>query len=474
LWRWLALLSSAETVHYAAFAVAYLLLCVELARVFFMGDLIDSGIYFTIGRALLNGYLPYVDLFETKPPGIFYLTAISLLFGGTWFLRLVSVAFTLITPFLFRRHAAFVALVCVFFLGKTVGTQTEAFGAFFVSLYLWNLLRNGHVVWSALFLLLGIGMKEPFLLAALAGFLFLRRPWKDFLLPLAIAGVAGICVLAITGYLVPYVSVYLPVMLGARIGDYPLWIRGLVITPTLWLYGYMGIMMAILFVVRRKWNVLAFLAIYMVYLSFTVHNLLGWHPYVIGLQVVAGAVVVLFVIVERDYRDILAMFLMLLAVNVGYSTWEYHLAVALPAVIAMAWRLDRRIVLGVSIVGLLFVRPIPKLVPIVDAESAKILDIVMEECGIDRFFAVPIEAAGYWHRHSPIGPIYFAGVAKLLTLKHPLMRKTIENAQYAEIVYVQDASNPTWVDGVRYDLATLTNEPLPCASVWNEHLWRPM
>src|SRR2546422_741744 len=38
----------------------------------------DAYLYFTVGRGILNGLLPYKDLFETKPPGMFLLSALSL------------------------------------------------------------------------------------------------------------------------------------------------------------------------------------------------------------------------------------------------------------------------------------------------------------------------------------------------------------------------------------------------------------
>src|SRR4051794_25138269 len=42
----------------------------------------DSAIYFTIGRGIVHGLVPYRDLFETKPPGVFLLAALSLLISG--------------------------------------------------------------------------------------------------------------------------------------------------------------------------------------------------------------------------------------------------------------------------------------------------------------------------------------------------------------------------------------------------------
>ena len=37
----------------------------------------DSPIYLALGRGITNGFKPYIDLFETKPPGIFLISALS-------------------------------------------------------------------------------------------------------------------------------------------------------------------------------------------------------------------------------------------------------------------------------------------------------------------------------------------------------------------------------------------------------------
>src|SRR3989344_8992683 len=42
----------------------------------------DSTIYWAVGRGILNGLTPYTDLFETKPPGIFLLSAMSIALTG--------------------------------------------------------------------------------------------------------------------------------------------------------------------------------------------------------------------------------------------------------------------------------------------------------------------------------------------------------------------------------------------------------
>ena len=58
------------------------------------GAIDGDGLIFTIiGRGMLNGLTLYIDLFETKPPGVFLLMALSLLMtGGERLASLIDVA----------------------------------------------------------------------------------------------------------------------------------------------------------------------------------------------------------------------------------------------------------------------------------------------------------------------------------------------------------------------------------------------
>src|SRR4051812_43685219 len=42
----------------------------------------DASVYLAVGRGILNGLAPYRDLFEIKPPGMFWLAGLSLALGG--------------------------------------------------------------------------------------------------------------------------------------------------------------------------------------------------------------------------------------------------------------------------------------------------------------------------------------------------------------------------------------------------------
>jgi 4-amino-4-deoxy-L-arabinose transferase-like glycosyltransferase len=52
----------------------------------------DQGVFATIGRGILNGRVPYVDLWDAKPPAVFYVYAGAIrLFGPTeWAVRVID------------------------------------------------------------------------------------------------------------------------------------------------------------------------------------------------------------------------------------------------------------------------------------------------------------------------------------------------------------------------------------------------
>lgn len=60
---------------------------------------LDSGYYLYTGQQVLQGKIPYQDLWESKPPGIFYVNALALMVGrgtrwGVWALEFITLAFS--------------------------------------------------------------------------------------------------------------------------------------------------------------------------------------------------------------------------------------------------------------------------------------------------------------------------------------------------------------------------------------------
>ena len=109
----------------------------------------DEPLYFAMGRGLLNGFHFYIDLFETKPPMVFWLAALSLLTtSGDNLYRFIQVAGLTAIPIallaltihvnrsyplllrLLTGGAAllFGAAIASFAVTRSVGYQTEGFG----------------------------------------------------------------------------------------------------------------------------------------------------------------------------------------------------------------------------------------------------------------------------------------------------------------------------------------------------------
>ncbi len=216
----------------------------------------DSPIYWAVGHGILNGLTPYVDLFETKPPGVFWLSALSLkLTGGVYALNVLSficLAVTGVIPLLaawrilctrkstVAPRTRRLVLVCSGLFGlllmlysqeRSGYGQVEAMGAMFTGLYLLALLfideekprhRLLAVLSAGLCLACAGLLKEPFVLVGAAASLLAVKTFRDFLyktvLPLAIGGAVGVGAMAATGVLKPYLTVYLKYMLSSRVG----------------------------------------------------------------------------------------------------------------------------------------------------------------------------------------------------------------------------------------------------------------
>lgn len=217
----------------------------------------DTPMYYAIGKGMTHGLLPYQDLFETKPPMIFFTAAFSYWLTGdfylcnllSFFLLTISTLLPLgsmVWTYVKRKEKniflLITSLITALFVGLLLGAydqirsgevQVELFGAAFISLYFLFIFHidsekikwySPQIIASSVVLMIGIMYKEPFLLVALFGALLLCKTKKDYLykllLPFAFGGVLGILLLACTGTLVPYVTIYLPHMMGTHISIY--------------------------------------------------------------------------------------------------------------------------------------------------------------------------------------------------------------------------------------------------------------
>ena len=79
----------------------------------------DQGMYANIARTILNGGLPYIDMWDIKPPAIYYIYAggISLFGPGAAAIRAIDLAFLPLT------------LISLFMLGKRLGGTVGSTGS---------------------------------------------------------------------------------------------------------------------------------------------------------------------------------------------------------------------------------------------------------------------------------------------------------------------------------------------------------
>lgn len=213
----------------------------------------DNPIYWTVGRGYLNGLKPYSDLFETKPPGIFLLSAFSFAVSGDVFIGnifcfvclMIIGSVPLISALLIFRikpigismksliygcSLAFGMSVMLYSQIRSGQMQVESLGAAFICLYLlmvFNMDTNGakpyslRIIIASFFIMCGVMFKEPFLLVAIASvFLFInsvKEMMYKLVWPLCYGGIMGVIVMIFTGTLHPYMTIYLPHMVGNHV-----------------------------------------------------------------------------------------------------------------------------------------------------------------------------------------------------------------------------------------------------------------
>lgn len=223
-----------------AIAIVYFLQ--EITYYFKAGIVGDMTFYFGVGRGILNGLAPYADLFETKPPIVFFLSAFSLLFGGDGVFRLLHALFLLALPLACLRWQRrdpvlflFAASVILFAVSRTLGFQTEGFGmpvaCIGILLFASGVPRRS--LWTGACVALAVLLKEPFAIAMLGGILLLQDERKDALMAAAWSVFFWIAVLAVTGTIVPYFTVYLPEIFGGRLSTGFVYVETKAVTPLL-------------------------------------------------------------------------------------------------------------------------------------------------------------------------------------------------------------------------------------------------
>lgn len=152
----------------------------------------DQGEFATIGRGLLNGKTPYVDLWNPKPPAVFYIYAAAMALFGQTVPALRAIDF-LIAPFI---------LTVVYWLGKRLHSRRAGlwsallFGVFYFTETFWTLTQNDGIALLPMTLAMVCGIKaadggrRSWLWALGAGLLCGWTLWFKYPFALMGAGVA--------------------------------------------------------------------------------------------------------------------------------------------------------------------------------------------------------------------------------------------------------------------------------------------
>ena len=396
---------------------------------------VDTPMYWAVGRGILNGLTPYLDLFETKPPGIFLLSALSfwifdeptltsvsqaVVIGGVPVLAMIY-AFFLSKENKLSVHVSSILILLAFIFGSLLAMYSafrsgkvvvESFGSFFIIAYLLTVAMGDkkwskvHMALAAIFLLIGIGFKEPFIITSFAGALLLTKNLvKKFLIPLLLAAAAGTIILFLLDFLQPFFSLYLKEMITHRINPESIWI------------------MAFKEYERPFFN----MSKYSIYLANSVLVLaFAFVAYRVKDSVKSNR---LFTAVLSLF---LALYLSALAVGMGGDFFNHHFIFAVPVYSALLfvflhfasrhWSQDAvKIFLGALI--LLSVSAALH-IPLKTYEiktnvankrndrremQAEVIDNILDNCGLERYLflgSVGRHPYGYT-KHSPIGPFFF-------------------------------------------------------------------
>ena len=196
----------------------------------------DGALYFSMGRAWLNGLSFYRDVFETKPPLVFLLSALSLTITGNNFVYAVIQLLVLalfgpaLAIFSFRSTGKWPLAGVSLLLGLTLATRTlhyaegyqpEGFALLFATLPTLILARpqKNLDIYAGIFLGVAAMLKEPFGIAGCVAMFVFCHSYSDALRILkicAVASVTSIIILVVAKALPAYFTLYLPEILSGR------------------------------------------------------------------------------------------------------------------------------------------------------------------------------------------------------------------------------------------------------------------
>lgn len=453
---------------------------------------VDTPMYWAVGRGIVKGLIPYQDLFEVKPPGIFMLSALSIWLRGDMSLSgLMQTTVLLFMPVLLAvsawritransRHCqifsigtaiCFGSVLAIYSAERSGEFQVESFGAFFTIMYAAVLAWDGRKLGIARTLLASlaifgaVGMKEPFILIVFAvALLWAQRPsdlLRSFFVPVIIASTAGLLALYLLNYADAYFSMYLPEVLGKKIaGGPPLWKRGFFLELT-----YNDIRA---FIPAMGW-ILAFLA------GTTALRLRHAVPRRHSLFVVGATA--------------LALYLLLFSIGIRGTYWNHHFVFAVGGYAALflmfireshlQWHRRSPRIGMIAMVSLMACAGLqmPTIdyaarVSIVESEeenvqrSAEYIDAVLDACNIDSYLFLGGNGSQPYGftKHSPIGPMFTQFNEWMESDRPEFREKMLEQVDQSMFV-VKDSLNLNWLNVPinRHLEQYFTTTPWPCA-----------
>lgn len=452
----------------------------SLAWYFFEGAYTgDAKYYFTVGKSLLNGFVLYTDIFDTKPPGIYLLSALSF-----WMFNSGALGFTINAlmvvayPVFFgcaahivardlSRHRRWYIILCSILFGSLISLyagfqgeawQVEWYGAFFGSLYAlalvclpWRNSRRALVILS-ICMILSIGFKEPFALSLIGVGLLLLPKKKDVLsglaVPLGITAAVGVVGLLLFGYAHGYFTTYLPSHFGHHlIRSTPLWQRGLyidILVRFLWEFSYLfsaliAALLAHALLRSREYPrpiVRVLLVLFALYLALTAGNLRG---YPVSNHFVA--LVPLYT----------ALFLLLLQHTIANGYYRIlHMCMGLMICTLLTLPMKDGIphysaVLSVNQEGSVHHRM-----------TAQQLDGILDACDVERYFFVEEKPFMEYMNHSPLNFFVYTG-SEAIVYYHPvLIEKQLQSFSNAKIVIARGESYEISQDPAKKTLSEMT------------------
>jgi hypothetical protein len=461
----------------------------------------DAQLFITVGRGILNGLTPYRDLFESKPPGIFLLSAASLwLSNDVTFAKIVQAVslggIPLIMVFVawretisLKRDLRILSLLLSFIFGSSLALYTafragemipESFGVFFGLLYIATISmrskrENILYVVAAIFLAVALGMEETFLpLLAAAIVLSPSMKWfiSSFVYPLVIALLLGIVVMQMFSFLGPYLTIYLPHMVG--------------------------------FQIFLKTHVLeAFLPMRGLLFHKLIGDFFSYSPsLVLSFFVVWIGTVLLLLKEEKSrkkknailYRWFIASYLMMLSVGLSGTFYPHHYAVAIPTLfsfsilfIRVCIRMQKKAFVQ-GLVGILFASLLVFTIAHQKVEythkvaswekdqtfplhAASTVDDILDRCNLDRYINLIDKRGAYfaYTKHSPIGPIFsqYSIFFNGLPLYEYEFREAVARSVHMVVLHEEEFT------GFYHDFTTqmqdfFSTSPWPCAQPFEQ------